>query len=342
MSNLQRIALMLAVWTLTACASSVAYQSKTAAPAPQPALVERPLPRCVPEDVPRECDRRAILAMQGTYKVSFAFDETVVLASGYTRHAPQRSGGHEWVFAIEDTPEKISLQHVLVGDGGHVTKHWRQDWYYEMPAHWVFEGAQHFGPSQRAPEAVPGTWTQLVYDVHDAPRYAGSGKWNHKYGVSTWTSERTWRPLPRREYTKRTDYQLINAENRHTITPQGWTHEQDNTKVVRHADGEHSLVREFGFNDYRLENDYDYSPAREYWARTGEYWAAVRARWAQALSQQTGLTLNYAMNDEAFIGALFELADMADGQPSTDRSARIAALFDQFVDSSALSEVGAP
>ena len=76
-----------------------------------------------------------------------------------------------------------------------------------------------------------------MYEVNDAPRYCGTGRWNHRYGVATWTSDRTWRPLPRREYTKRDDYNALNVENRHTIVAGGWTHEQDNTKVVRRADG---------------------------------------------------------------------------------------------------------
>ena len=55
------------------------------------------------------------------------------------------------------------------------------------------------------PERIPGSWTQCVYEVSDAPRYCGTGHWNHRYGNATWTSDRSWRPLPRREYTKRSD-----------------------------------------------------------------------------------------------------------------------------------------
>ena len=74
-------------------------------------------------------DRAAILAMQGEYTVEFAFDETVLLAPGYERASAQRSGGDEVVIVVEDTPGKVVLQHLLVDQkGGHVTKHWRQDW----------------------------------------------------------------------------------------------------------------------------------------------------------------------------------------------------------------------
>ena len=84
-------------------------------------------------------DREAILAMQGEYKVSFAFDETVLLADGYERMEPQRSGGSEVVYVVEDSPGKIVLQHLLVDPrSGHVTKHWRQDWTWEAPRRFEF------------------------------------------------------------------------------------------------------------------------------------------------------------------------------------------------------------
>ena len=44
-----------------------------------------------------------------------------------------------------------------------------------------------------------------------------------------------------------------------TITANGWTHEQDNTKTVRDGrETRETLVREFGFNDYRnITGSYD-------------------------------------------------------------------------------------
>src|SRR3546814_951309 len=64
--------------------------------------------------------------------------------------------------------------------------------------------------------------------------------------IATWTSDLTARPLPRREYTKRDDYNVLIGINRHTITPNGWTHEQFNTKVLRseeHTSELQSLMR---------------------------------------------------------------------------------------------------
>ena len=45
-------------------------------------------------------------------------------------------------------------------------------------------------------------------------------------------SNLTLRPLPRREFSVRNDYDLLKGHNRITITPQGWIHEEDNLKTV--------------------------------------------------------------------------------------------------------------
>ncbi|WP_202844230.1 DUF6607 family protein [Luteimonas saliphila] len=278
-------------------------------------------------------DRQAILAMQGEYLVRFAFDETVLLAPGYERAPAQRSGGDETVIVVEDSPTKIVLQHILLdAKSGHVTKHWRQDWMYEAPQRWEFAADQTWRVREIPADRTRGAWTQCVYEVSDAPRYCGTGRWNHRYGVATWTSDRTWRPLPRREYTRRSDYNALNVENRHTIVPGGWTHEQDNTKVVRRADGstERTIARESGFNDYRKDTDVDFRPAYDYWNATRDYWAKVRARWDAALAHPEGLRLETKVDGMAMIVPLFTQAgEVQEGKVVGD--ADIDAVFAEWV-----------
>ncbi len=281
-----------------------------------------------------EKDRAAILAMQGEYLVDFAFDETVLLAPGYERASAMRSGGDEVVIVVEDTPAKVVLQHILVDPkSGHVTKHWRQDWVYETPQRWEFAADQTWRVRDIPAGKTSGAWTQCVYEVSDAPRYCGTGRWNHRYGVATWTSDRTWRPLPRREYTKRSDYNAMNVENRHTIVPGGWTHEQDNTKAVRRADGstERTIAREFGFNDYQKDTDVDFTPAHDYWAATKDYWARVRARWDAALANPAGLHLKTKIDGMAMIIPLFTQAgEVQEGKGVAD--AEIDKVFAEWVE----------
>ena len=275
-------------------------------------------------------DRLAILAMQGEYRVDFHFQETVALQAGYELRDAKDSGGYEYVHVVEDKPGKIVLQHILVAPGGGVIKHWRQDWVYEAPVRFEFVADQTWEMRGIDAERRAGTWTQCVFEVSDAPRYCGTGTWNHEYGVSTWTSDRGWRPLPRREYTKRDDYNALNVENRHTVTPNGWTHEQDNTKTIR--DGRKSaetLVREFGFNDYRSIEGFDFEPARDYWAQTGEYWASVRDAWGRRLAPGNTLVLTTEVDGMPLISGTFAQAANADTTTAEEERAAIEALLSE-------------
>ncbi|MFT3754604.1 MAG: hypothetical protein QM769_01435 [Pseudoxanthomonas sp.] len=261
-------------------------------------------------------DRAAILAMQGEHQVDFAFDETVLLQPGYERAPAMRSGGDEVVIVVEDSsidgrPAKIVLQHLLVDvKSGHVTKHWRQDWVYEAPMRFEFSADQTWTVRALSPQETAGAWTQCVYEVSDAPRYCGTGRWDYTDGAPTWTSDASWRPLPRREYTRRSDYNALQVVNRHTIVPGGWTHEQFNTKILRKPDGSRTAIaREFGFDDYRKTTEIDFKPAYEYWQATRGFWAQVRTHWDAFLSQPPGLHLKSKPDGMAIIMPLFEQAD---------------------------------
>lgn len=313
---------------LTACAAKPPLTKPSSVDFP---TVERPVAGCASDELPYDCDRRAILAMQGGYQVQFNFDETVVLKPGYERRKPKRSAGFETVILVEDTGNRISLQHILVMGGGTVTKHWRQDWIFESPMYWVYVGDQRYEQKKQNIK-IPGTWTQLVYEVNDAPRYSGIGKWNHMSGVSTWTSDRSWRPLPRREYTTRNDYQLLNTEHRHTIGPQGWAHEQDSIKVMRTDGRDTALVREFGFNDYRRIKGYDFGPALAYWKSTADFWSVVRARWNDEFATHGSVTLPPPTGDEIFNKAVLELADAYAKNPQLDEyQNKLEDIFRKFV-----------
>ena len=277
-------------------------------------------------------DHASILAMQGEYMVDFAFDETVLLKPGYERAPAMRSGGNETVIVVEDTPTRLVLQHILVDPkSGHVTKHWRQDWTYEAPQRFEFSADQTWQVRRIPAELNRGAWTQCVYEVSDAPRYCGTGRWDYANGNATWTSDPSWRPLPRREYTKRSDYNAIVAINRHTLTPNGWTHEQFNTKVLRKPDGsQEELAREFGFNDYVKTKDIDFKPAYKYWEATQGYWAKVRQRWDAYLGKAPGVRLKTKVDGMAMIIPLFEQAGkLEEGKKVADKD--IDAVFAKWV-----------
>lgn len=267
-----------------------------------------------------EADRKAILAMAGDYNVTFSFTETVPFVDGYELKEPKLSGGDEVVRVIEDRGDFISLQHILVvgGDEKFPVKHWRQDWAYEPDSVLVFIGGAAWEKRPLSGSEAKGKWTQVVYQVDDAPRYGALGAWSHENGVSAWTPPAEWRPLPRRDATKRDDYHAIAAVNRHAITPDGWVHEQDNTKLV--ISGEpHALVREVGVNTYKRSDDFEVAIAEDYWAATKDYWAAVRAEWTRIESENDafGLTIQ-GEPDELYMPLLKLAGDVKDGEETLE------------------------
>ena len=248
-----------------------------------------------------EQDRQSILAMTGDYKVTFDFTETVSFVDGYELKEPKLSGGHESVRVIEDRGDFISLQHLLVvgpDSSPFVVKHWRQDWQYEPARVLTFIGGnawqwQSVPASERA-----GTWSQTVYQVDDSPRYGAVGAWTYDDGIAEWTPPKEWRPLPRRDMTTRDDYHAVDAVNRHVITPWGWVHEQDNSKLVLDGPSQ-ALVREVGINTYRAFDEYPVSAAEDYWAGTEDYWAGVRDEWnkIEAENEQFAITIQGETTD---------------------------------------------
>lgn len=327
---MRHFSILLSAVLVSACSASGGVRrtpalSGLAPSTPAPASYQRPC-----QDTPAtpqqafDCDRRSILAMAGDFRVKFAFDETLALKPGYKPKRPQRSGGDEYVFVVEDRGDFIALQHILVAGSGKdamVIKHWRQDWQYQPREILTFRGNRHFALQTVPPGQARGAWAQSVYEVDDAPRYAGIGRWTHANGIDAWTSDFTWRPLPRREYTQRSDYQVLGAINRHTLTPGGWMHEQDNQKLELSADGSTTaLVREVGINSYERSDTVDFSPGRAYWQKTATFWAEVRRAWADAAQQRRAYDLAHMLGERPRFEALFALADKASSGENVTRA----------------------
>ena len=263
-----------------------------------------------------EKDRDAILAMSGEFEVKFRFDETVALREGYElKH--DTAGGFETVLVAGDSGKRIVLQHILVSkDGEHVVKHWRQDWAYEDRDLREYAGGRTWKARHLTARQARGTWTQAVYEVNDGPRYESFGRWVHDGEYASWQSATTWRPLPRREYSTRKDYDVLLAVNRHAITPWGWVHEQDNTKWDRaNTDGHPYIARELGVNEYRRIKDFDFAPARVYMERTHGYWAAVRDQWERVLAGSRLVEVAGGPEVAEALNRVYELANETTPEP---------------------------
>ncbi len=283
-----------------------------------------------------ERDRHAILAMAGPYRVSFDFLEVARFDPALKADAPYQSWGTEVVFVSEDRGNFIALQHILVmrvlqQDSSEsepfVTRHWRQEWRYEADTALVFEGSKAW-TLRKIPEPMRrGRWVQSVYQVDDSPRYAAPGRWQHSDSFSTWISDETWRPLPRREWSVRNDYQVLVGTNRHTITPTGWMQEENNLKLALDDTGKPReampyLAREYGVARYERIKDYDFSAGKAYFDKTEPFWAEVRAAWKE-ISEHGGFQLRKPVDQGQLFVPFFEYAErLSDGEPFLIEDAR--------------------
>ncbi len=270
-----------------------------------------------------ERDRRAILAMAGTYRVTFDFLEVVPLSVDPKPNAPYQSWGTEKVYVDQDTGNFISLLHMLemrvVQDDGTIsepmiTKHWRQDWSYQPASIVEYHGRDRWERRKLTASESKGSWVQTVYQVDESPRYAGVGRWNHSASLSTWIGNDTWRPLPRREWSVRDDYQVLLGTNRHSIGPTGWVQEENNLKAVltenRALDATHPyLAREYGIARYERTRDADFAAADLYFERTRQFWEQVRNDWSNAFAKQGVITLRGPVDKLGLFRPLFERAD---------------------------------
>lgn len=282
-----------------------------------------------------EKDRKAILGMAGEYDVTFNFEETLALRQGYELKDPYRSEASELVMVIKDMGERISLQHILVveHDGEqHVIKHWRQDWQYQGDKGFDYKGDNVWEQVTYNDQQVRGAWVQSVYQVDDSPRYWGIGKWEHRDSVSTWSGA-TNRPLPRREHTKRDDYQVLGAVNTHVVTDSGWVHYQSNHKIDTQAEEDKVIALESGVNTYVKTDKVDFTKAREHWAKSSAYWAQVREAWAEVYADNDRIELLSRWKGDKMFTHMFDLADLYWGEEDVSAARpKIDEIIEAFMD----------
>ncbi len=280
-----------------------------------------------------EKDRRAILAMAGPYRTSFEFIEIVGYTSRFEPDRPYQSWGTEYIYVVDEKQDFISLQHIMVmfvdmGDEGGIVgpivqKHWRQDWQFEKSDLLAFEGNNTWAHQRFTEDQVAGTWAQSVFQVDDSPRYEAFGKWEHKANFSSWLSEETWRPVPRRETSIRDDYQVLEGTNRHTIVPNGWVHEEQNYKVQLDENGNIAstapyISKELGVNRYERIIDFDFTAGDEYWSETGPYWSDVRKVWDELIASADRHGINPSFEGVPLFGAMFQHAETYSNVESYD------------------------
>ncbi|MCG9794159.1 DUF6607 family protein [Flavobacterium algicola] len=272
-------------------------------------------------------DIKAIKSMCGCYEVKFNFAETFQYAKDTAVYIPSKTkheSALEWVELVEDSPNKIMLQHLLIVSDAIIIKHWRQDWLYENTDLYTYNQDNNWKYIKLAKKDVKGQWTQKVFQVDDSPRYEGTATWTHVDGKKYWMNVAD-APLPRREITKRNDYNVLKRRNIHEITTTGWNHEQDNDKLIRTENGKDIiLAQEKGFDSYTKVADSKCIAAQKWWGENKTIWKNVRDKWDTVFAQNKDLTLEDKVNRKRLYSLLFDLKPGAKKE-ETD------AIIDSFV-----------
>lgn len=228
-------------------------------------------------------EKEAIKSFCGCFEVEFKYAETFAYSEDYEFHEPFQAHALELVVLEEETPTKMVMQHILVINDTFFIKHWRQDWEYQANHLFSFRGDETWETSLMTVDQSGGQWSQEVYGVYDQPRYAGTATWFLADGKKIWVNTAD-APLPRREYKKRKDYQIMRRTNSLHIKDWGWIHEQDNEKVVIHEDRtEKIIVEEKGKNTYTRVDAKRCQKGAEWWEKNKKNWKAVRQVWDEVL-----------------------------------------------------------
>jgi hypothetical protein len=274
-----------------------------------------------------------INALCGCFNVEFKYAETFSPDPNYKFHEREIiDGGLELVFPVEASDKKIVLQHLLVITDQVIIKHWREDWTYENPILWKYQGNKIWKKEIQKPEAVKGKWTQSIWEVSDEPRYQGTSEWLSANGQKYWLNT-TDAPLPRREYSVRSDYNLLNRTNRIIITDSGYRHEQDNRKIIIKNGKEKLLVEEKGLNTYVKTSEATCDAAKNWWEKNKVYWEKVRSIWEEKITNLTTIKMETKIKDKVLHEYLMDQAkDYAAGKIlPAELDAKISVYIDMFL-----------
>ena len=255
-------------------------------------------------------DINSIKEMCGCFEVTFNFAETFINNDDkdYKPSKNYSTKGLEWAQLVEEDKDLISIQHILIAgtqERPYIIKHWRQDWIYQNTDFYIYNHNNKWNFVKRNKKQVKGQWTQKVFQVDDSPRYQGTGSWVHVDKKSYWENI-TSAPLPRREYSKRNDYNVTIRGNRQEITKTGWIHDQNNSKVIRKKGKEDKILAyEKGYNNYVKVNDEKCASAAKWWIENRVKWEHVRKKWAEVYNKKRNLSLKKLVNNSPLYMTLF-------------------------------------
>lgn len=258
--------------------------------------------------ISKASDKAAIKAMTGCYLIRFQNAETFALTSNYEYFPRYASGGLEWIFVDSENENEIELQHLLIIPEmpGGVLKHWRQTWHFENKSIYDFQGDNAWNYKELNAQSVVNEWTQKVYQVDDSPRYECSAPWIHTGKKTYWECEAD-APLPRREFSVRSDYNILRRTNRHELTSFGHVHDQDNLKVSRAAGVDTALVMEKGYYTYKKVDDAQCAAAPAWWQTHRRFWKDAQSVWNKVFDEKKDIAFQARVDNSLLWQKLFTL-----------------------------------
>jgi len=277
----------------------------------------------------KQKDINAIKSMCGCFEVNFKFAETFSNSkdSTYKPSKKYSAAALEWAELVNDEKNNIVIQHILIAgdeDNPYVIKHWRQDWLYENSDFYYYDHNNKWIYKHKKQNEVKGQWSQKVYQVDDSPRYEGTASWIHLDGRSFWSNS-TDAPLPRREITKRQDYNVMLRRNHHEIFDWGWQHDQDNDKIIRESGKEDFvLAQEKGINNYKRVESKRCLAAQNFWKENKDKWSLVRNKWDNIFNYKNDIKLKNKFNEKRLYQYLFSL------EPSVNEQ-EVSKIIDNFI-----------
>jgi hypothetical protein len=129
------------------------------------------------------------------------------------------------------------------------------------------------------------------------------------------SSELLSRPLPRREFSVRSDYKLLLGMDTLVLTANSWYHEQKNFKHVGKLGTDSSasvsplLSREIGHNSYTRIKNFNFSAAYKYWERTKKYWDDVRFIWKGIEANRSDYQMKKTVDGKKLFAVHFKNAE---------------------------------
>ena len=271
--------------------------------------------------------------MCGCFEIDFDYTETFSPDTNYEFHKDYHAHAvAEYAFVVEETDDKIVIQHLLVINDSMIIKHWRQDWIYENTSFWEYNADFSWNYVEKPKEEVAGQWTQKVYQVDDSPRYQGSATWVHVDGKHFW-QDQSDSPLPRREYSKRSDYNVLRRGNKVMITDYGWLHEQDNIKIVRNTSGDKVLAEEKGFNRYKSQDESKCQAAKDWWEKNQKFWSLVRAEWDDIFDEKDDVSITKLIDEKMMWQNVFALGKTYDDKNKKETKKAIREIILKYIES---------